>query len=292
MTTQSSPTMIATIRRAAHNALQARLILLWVLGLAVPTLLFALPVHHLLAENLDYSLGAQTMAERIDLDTITSLVHIEDFRSGPRVAASLASGVVMLLLYCWLNGLVVVAARATGVSGFRALFDGANGEYFRMLRLTIWGFIPLGIAAGIVGAISKAIDHYSDSAILSADVDHLQWISYVVMAVLYILALCSIEAARAHLAADARRRSVILAWFAGVKSMWRRPVKVLGSYCLLSIAGLVVAAVLLLARINIGQANAIGLLAAFVLAELIVICLAWMRCARVFALTDLLRQHS
>ena len=65
----------------------------------------------------------------------------------------------------------------------------------------------------------------------------------------------------------------------------RRPGRVL-IYVLLTAAGMVLAAAFGLARLNVSASSGLGLVSGLVLGQCLVLALAWMRCARLFALVS------
>jgi energy-converting hydrogenase Eha subunit B len=69
----------------------------------------------------------------------------------------------------------------------------------------------------------------------------------------------------------------------------RRPLAVLGAYLIVTVIGLVLAAVLALARAHVPALGGAGTLGALVLAQLLVLVLGWMRSARLFALMAVAR---
>jgi energy-converting hydrogenase Eha subunit B len=91
------------------------------------------------------------------------------------------------------------------------------------------------------------------------------------------------------LASDRRRRSAVKAWWAGVKLLWNRKLATLGTYAGITLAGLALAAVFAIARLNVPALGVGGFIAAFVLTQLAVVSLAWMRSARLFAMLELVR---
>jgi hypothetical protein len=109
--------------------------------------------------------------------------------------------------------------------------------------------------------------------------------------VLLALAHASVDAGRAQLAIERRRRSVVKAWWAGCGMLWRRPLHGLGAYLAIGVAGLGLAGALAIARLNVSGASLGGFLAALLLVQLTVAVLGWMRSARLFALVALARSQ-
>ena len=94
----------------------------------------------------------------------------------------------------------------------------------------------------------------------------------------------------AHLALDRRRRSAFKAWWQGVKQLARRPLATLGAYLPVTVIGLLLAGALTLARVHLPRVDGAGFAAALLLTQLVVLVLAWMRTARLFAMIALARR--
>jgi len=94
------------------------------------------------------------------------------------------------------------------------------------------------------------------------------------------------------LGSERRRTSAVLAWWGGVKLLLRRPLALLGSYLVITALGLAIAALLALARLRVPALGAGGTAAAFLLTQLAVLALGWMRSARLFALIALARDQA
>lgn len=79
------------------------------------------------------------------------------------------------------------------------------------------------------------------------------------------------------------------AWRDGCRLLLRRPLATLGVYLSITLAGLVLAALLSLGRVHLAPVSAASFIGAFALTQLIVMVLAWMRTARLFAMVELAR---
>jgi hypothetical protein len=287
MMNPTRPFGFSTVARAARAALQWRLLLLWSAVLLLPTALLALPVWQLLGANLDHSVHAAALARELDLSALADLIASAS-RGAPLLTdlALVALGVT-LLLSPLLSGMVVSAARAPQVLGFRGLVGGALAEYPRMLRMLLVALVPFGLAAALGSAAMDAAGDYAGHAVLESDAELAGYAALLVSGLLFVLAHASVDAGRAALATDRRRRSALVAWWGGCKMLLRRPLATLGAYLGISVAGLLGAALLGLARIEVPPLGAAGIVGAVLLTELVVMTLAWMRGARLFALIDL-----
>lgn len=269
---------------AARAALQWRLLLLWTIALLLPTLLLALPFWSHFSASFDYSVHAAELAQRLNMSNVADLMT--DPARNP-VAMKLGAGaavVASLLLSPLLTGAVATAARCEGRPALRELFAGAVAEYPRMFRMLLWAVVPLGAVLGASSSLQHLADAGADSAITPADGAYLRAAADVATALLLAFALATLDAGRAVLAADRRRKSAVAAWWQGLRLLARRPLAMLGSYVAISAAGLLVAAALGLARIHVPHVDTAGFLFALLLTQTIALLLAWMRSARLFAM--------
>jgi len=276
--------------KASRAALQWRLLLWWALLLLLPTFAASLPMWQMLAANLDHSLYAGQLAGKLDILSIADLAgSVHD-----RYAAAMGSGgivalVLTLLLSPLLAGMTIHAARAAKRPGFMELLAGGAHEYARMFRMLLWSVVPLAIAGIAAGAAFKVAGKSAGHAILESEAEHAAHIAMFVAALVFALVHASIDAGRALLANERRRRSAFVAWWGGVKLLVRRPFAVLGVYLAITAAGLLLAGLLALARVQVPALGTGGTIAAFLLTQLVVLVLGWMRSARLFALMALTR---
>jgi hypothetical protein len=275
------------VPRAARGALQWRLLLLWAGCLLAPAVLMALPVWRLLGASFDYSVHSAALAHEVDLSSIAD-VMANAGRGWPAFQfAALVALALTLLLSPLLSGMAMSAARAPQPPGFGALVAGGLQEYPRMARMLVVALIPLGIAAGLGSMALAAARRYGDAALLQSDADAVRALALLAVFLLLALAHATLDAGRAALALDRRRRSALGAWRDGCKLLLRRPLATLGVYLAVTLAGLAAAALLSLGRIHLAPAGAASFIGALALTQLIVMVLAWMRTARLFALIDL-----
>lgn len=279
--------LTTNLKNAARAALQWRLLLVWLAAVSLPTLLLALPVWQALSGILDHSVRAPELARALDAAALSDVMS-ELGRDGVALrAGGLAAIVLTLLLSPFLSGVVATAGRAQETARLRELFAGGVAEYPRMFRMLLWSIVPLGAALAAGGALAEAAGKYAEHATLEADAAHWSLAANSVAAILLLLANLTLDAGRAQLAIDRRRTSAVKAWWSGVKLLLRRPAAMLGCYAVLTVGGLLLAALLAVARLQVGGRNAALLVAAFLLAQLVVLAVAWMRAARLFALMTL-----
>lgn len=281
---------IHTCLRAARAALQWRLLLLWTIALLLPTLVLALPFWSHFSASFDYSVHVADLAQRLDLSNVADLMT-DPARNPLAMKLGAGAAVVMtLLLSPLLTGAVATAARFEGRPRLRDLFAGAVAEYPRMLRMLLWAVVPLGAALAVSAGLRNLADSGADTAITPADGEYLRAAAAIVTALLLALVLATLDAGRAVLAADRRRRSAVIAWWHGLRLLARRPGSMLGSYLAISIVGLLAAAALGLARIHVPRVGTAGFLFALLLTQTIALLLVWMRGARLFALIAIINK--
>lgn len=279
----SRPGLLSALR----PALQWRLLLLWMLAMLLPTLVAALPVWTMLGAAFDHSVHAPELAHRLDLVAIADLVGLHK-----QYASAIGSGggvalAMTLLLSPLLTGAAITAARAPAPLGFAALAGGGVREYGRLLRMLLWAIVPLGAAAFLGGMIAAATEQ--PGAVLESEVADAALAASLVMGLLLLLAHATLDTGRAVLALDRRRSSAVLAWCDGLGLIARRPLAVFGLYAGVTALGLLLAGLLAVARLNVPALGAASFLGGLVLAQLAVLVLAWMRCARLFGLMELAR---
>jgi hypothetical protein len=282
---------IATVAGAARAALQWRLLALWAAVLLIPTALAALPMWQLLSNSLDHSVHAAQLAASLDLSTIADIVATSS-RNGTGVGnGNLLALVFTLLLSPLLSGMTIHAARAPQTPGFGALVLGGVQEYARLLRMLLWAVVPLGVTLGLCAMVIGAAHAYGEKAVLESSADTATLVAACIAALLFAIGDASLDAGRAILASDRRRKSAVVAWWHGFKLLLRRPVATLSRYLGITLLGLALAAALAIARLNVPAIGAGGFVAAFLLTQLAVVALAWMRSARLFAMLALVRDQ-
>ncbi len=268
--------------QGARQALQWRLLVLWLLAMALPWLMGLLPLWLALAGVLDRSLIGRRLVESFDITVLAEAM----FALGPR-GYSPASGfgalIVFVLLLPWLTGLVLAAARAPERLGFGALIKGGLHDYGRMARLWLWALLPLGLAGAASGALLKAAKDHALTVTLESDAQLLTQAALALAALLFLLAHATVDAARAQLVIEPRRRSVVRAWWRATCGLVRNPSRLL-LYAGVTLAGLLLAALIGWLRIRVAPINGLRFIAALALGQTLVLVLGWMRCARLFAL--------
>jgi hypothetical protein len=273
----------ALLLASSHRALQWRLLLLWSLAQALPVLLICLPLWAALTAQLDHSLLALSLLRGFDVPLYLEVLLSLAKRGGFTPGSGSGGALLFVLTLPWLAGITTVAARAPEPLGFAALIHGGLNEYWRMTRLWLWALLPIGCAVAAGSAAAYLAEQHGSQATLESDAARAMGAAVSLAGLLFMLARVTVDAACARLVLEPERRSVVVAWWRG--SVWfvRQPWYAL-PYLLLTAAGLLAAALLAWLRIQIPAVGPLGLIAAFVLGQALVLSLAFMRCARLFAL--------
>jgi hypothetical protein len=289
-TTASRQGMARSIGAAARNALQWRLLLLWALLLLLPTLAATLPVWQLLGDALDQSPQAASLARVLDMTAVSDLMQVYKRYNMAVGNGALVALLLTLLLSPLLSGMTIAAARAPQRLGLGGLLGGGMLEYGRLLRMLLWSGIPLGGAFVLGGLAAAPLRSLGNNAILESTANNANLAGTLVMGLFLVLAHATLDAGRAVLAADRRKTSAVRAWGEGVLLVVRRPVAALGAYIVITVAGLLLAAVVALVRVRVAPVEGLSFCGALVLTQLGVMAVAWMRAARLFALIALVRR--
>ncbi|MCV2419534.1 hypothetical protein [Paucibacter sp. DJ2R-2] len=270
------------LRSGARLASQWRLLLLWLLALALPWLLALLPLWRALAAQLDQSLAARVLVERFELPVLAeALMGLG--QNGFGASALFSSVLLLALLLPWLSGSLIAVVRAPLPLGFQALLQGGLREYGRMSRLWLWALCLLGAVAAMGGGLMHWLGEKTALMQLESEADRWSRAVLLFTGLLFLLVHASLDAARARLALEPQRRSVLKAWRLATRDLWRQPRRLLG-YLLITALGLLAAVLIGLLRAQLAPVGAGSQLLALALGQLLVLALVWMRCARVFAL--------
>jgi hypothetical protein len=279
-------------KRALGHGAQWRYLLLFPAVMLLPVGLSFAPTKHYLAWLFDHSTREPDLVARLDSAALTDVLK----QLGEADAAGIFHGthaaiVVALILAPALAGAAAALARhPTAHLRLRGLLGGSGEMYPRMLRMALVAVLPLGIAAGI-GALafhfaSKSGEHATMES--SADAAN-RWATIVTLLFVW-LASVTVEAGRAHLAAQPDRRSAFVAWWAGVKLLVKRPGQALGLCAMTSVLGVGVALAVTALRNRIVEGGAGTILLGFLLGQLAIVAIAWGRSSRLVGLVELVRE--
>ena len=271
---------LSALVSALAAGLRWRVLLWWLIALAVPALIALLPIWTSLQSQFAYSPRAAAIAAMDDLPLmIEGLRGMTEQLNGITVAGVVATAIT-LLLSPWLTGMVVASIRARRSLGMGELAHGGLSEYGRMFRMLLWSIIPMGIAIAIGSAIFGALGKQAEDAILASDAARASNIGIGVIAVLALFAHATVEAGRGWIAADIGLRSVIRAWWRGLKLVLRRPLASLIVYLGTALVGYGLALLFAWLRTKTGGAGTGGFILGVIASQLLVAMLAYARIAR------------
>ena len=275
---------LSTSYDALCKTLQWRLLLLWAFALALPTLLTSLPLFISLNQALGNSLSGAHLLDGMDVGVLGD-VFMNLSGQGYSPASGLGGFLVFLLMLPWLGGMLVAVARSDRPLFFGELAVAGWREYGRMGRLWIWAIVPLGIAIGIGAGLMNWADDHAAKQVLESDADFGKNMALGATLLLVFFVSATLDAARARFARELHRRSAVKAWWAGFKDVLRRP-RCWLIYLLITLVGLVVAALIGWVRIQLAPVGVWSFTADLLLAQFITMALAWARAARVVAFAD------
>ncbi len=282
------------VRASVHGirgAFRGRVLLLWLLFLALPTLVVAVAQWQTLVPHLAWSVHADEWAGRINVPMIGDLLMALSRESASPVPNFGLALVLSLLLSPFLNGMLIRQLHLDRALGFRDLLRAGIEEYGRMLRLLLVAMIPLGIALAASSAVRKMTRKHAEAAIYSADADTMTYVFMTIAGLLLITALTSIECGRAQFVVDGRLRSAFKAWWRGTKLTLRRPLATVGVYTLITLLSLLLAAAFGLLRLRTPSDGFGGFVFGVIISQLIVVSVAWGRIARLVGLARLARKR-
>lgn len=280
---------LGVVASAPFTALQWRLLLMWVLLLLLPTVLAALPVMQALGGLIDQSTHAHAWAHQFDALMFGDVLQVLGQQHALLHGALMASALLAVLLLPWLNGMVVASGRAGRTLGLGALLQGGLAEYGRMFRLLLCSLLPYAGAIALVKLCLDRADDHADLATLESQARLAQHIAWGLSGLVIVLVQAWVESARAAFMVDGGLHSAAVAMMRGLAQLLRRPFFTLSSYVLITAIGFAIALALGLARAHTLAVGTQGLLFGFLLSQLIVVTLGWMRIARLYALADVAR---
>lgn len=265
-------------------ALQWRLWLLWMLATLLPTLVVAWPLWSALDVQFGASVHAADIAAGRDLPRLLQGLADMTEHLGWLAGGFGTATVLTLLLSPWLTGMVVASMRAGRPLGFGDLLRGGLAEYGRLLRMLLWSLLPLGAALLLGAGLLAALDHRTQGAVLASQVDAVHRTGLAIVLVLFVLAHATVEAGRGWLGADPALRSVVRAWWRGLKLLLRRPLATLLVYLLVSAVGYALALLFAWLRLRVDGLDAGAAVLAFLATQGIVAMLAFARIGRLYGL--------
>jgi hypothetical protein len=274
---------------AMLEALQWRLLLLWLLIMLLPATVVALPFWRVLAGLLDHSVHVAAWAQHVDAMMFGDVGFALSDNVGWLGGTAMLGLAIALAASPFLNGMIIGSGRAGRALGFAALLHGGLVEYGRMFRLMLWSLLPYLAVGGVAMLSSHVVDKRVERAVLQSQADLWVDIGRGCLLAAFVLAQCIVESARAAFIADITLRSATRAMGRGLDQLLRRFFRTLGFYLLISAVGFALAAAAGVARIHVAAVGGAGFFMALLLSQLIVAALGWMRIARLLALASLAR---
>jgi hypothetical protein len=289
MSITGSVRFVPIVGGAMRAAAQWRLLLLWILFVSIPTVILVLPLWRIVADQLDSSVHAAEWTRQLNFVALADLGERFKGASGALAGSDVSASLVLFGLMPLLNGLFIVASRAATTAKVGELIRGGLGEYGRMLRMMFMAIVPQGIALGLGFAAFKGVQRYGEHAILESSVTHLKWAAFAVSGLLFVYANASVDAGRAFLALHPAKRSVMKAWWRGVKLVLAHPQRSLGPYLVITLAAALALGAAAWLRVELPAASVPGVVLGWLTTQLIVAITAWMHFARLFALVEAAR---
>jgi hypothetical protein len=261
-------------------------------SLLIPAAEVALPLALFFHSNLAYSTRAQEVIAGIDGSTTIELVRqLGEPNRMLAIGIGLAGGLLSLFLIApAMAGMTVAAAAANDERlKLRRLFVGAGEFYARMLRTSLVGLVPLGAGGVIAWVILRAISKANQRATWETLAHARLGIGILAGALAVFLFHLLVDEARAHFAADPSRRSAVLALWAAVRLLVRRPVCVITLGALGTGIAFLIPAVLMALRLQVNQDNVWRISIAWLFAQGAHLAVGWGRGARIFGFAELAR---
>ncbi len=283
---------LGRFKDAMARGTQWRYLLVFVVGTLLPSTLAFAPSHHFFGDLFDHSTREPQLVARLDSPALFEVLR----QLGEPGGASVMAGVTMSLFFALvfapaLAGAAAAVAGSEVTLNLSALLGASARMYLRMLRLTIVSVLPLGIAAGIGGAIVAAVGKANAHAVLESTASRNATLAWLATTLLVLLAQSTVETGRAFLAAEPEKRSAWKAWWRGVKLTVRRPGPVLGTYAGLTALSLLAAAVLTALRLRLFPSGAVTIGLELVLAQVVVAAIGWGRASRLSGLVSIVQSE-
>ncbi|MGO8994483.1 MAG: hypothetical protein ACLQVI_14285 [Polyangiaceae bacterium] len=280
-------------RSALGHGAQWRYLLLFLVAMALPAAFAFGPIALFLQTLFDHSPRFAELTSKLDSPALTEVVRQMSEPAGSGIMPGFHHAfLAAVLLSPALAGAAAVLARSDEPSDIRALLGGA-GEFFpRMLRMVIAASIPFGVAAGLGALAFHFAEKVEEGAVLESTASNATNFAMAITALLVWLAHVTVEAGRAHLAAEPERTSALVAWWSGVRLAVRRPAQVFGLCLMTTVVAVGLALVLNAVRYRITQSGGGSIALAFVLGQLGVVAIAWGRSSRLSGLVAVIREES
>jgi hypothetical protein len=279
------------LRRAAQRGMQWRLLAIWWVAILLPSLVASLPILAFLSRNLERLPRSRDFLARLDGAMLTELTR-QIFEHGSLQSITTGFSAALLILIFSAPaaaGATVAAARGDEPLRLQELLAGAGTFYGRMLRTSLCGLIPLGLAAALSGGAFAAANHFVKLSTRATAANRDLVVAALPSLAAFFVAHLLVDTARARFAADPQRRSAIIAMWDAARLLFRRPSRTLA----IGAAGIFVALAFaslfswLRLRFEVKAAPLVAL--TWVLGQLAQISVGWGRNLRIFGLAELAR---
>jgi hypothetical protein len=277
------------VRRSLRRGLRWRVLLLFWSVLLVPSAIAALPAFAFLRRHLDHSPRAPRVMAWMDGETLFDLVRrlADQGVSWTLLFGFGAAALCLAVLAPFAAAAMVASALSDEPLPLTRLCAGAGEMYGRMLRTSIAGLLPLGLAGAAAAGLVKGAAAFSLGTSTETAARRGAALAAVLAAALLFVGHLLVDGARAQFAADPHRRSALGALWASIRLTIRWPARVLAVGLSGTAVGLGLAALLMMVRLPIPQSGPVTLLLAWLLAQAARIAIGWGRAARIEGLAEL-----
>lgn len=271
------------------RATQWRYLLVFVAGTFLPSALVLGPALGFFGGLLDHSPREPELVRSLDSPALFEVLR----QLGEPAGAALGPGLVGALLAALvvapaLTGAAAAVAEGEGAPGLPALLASAGRMYLRMLRMTFVSILPVGAAVALSAALIHAVERANAHAVHETAADRGSLLAWLGALLLVGFASSTVEAGRAYLVAEPGRRSAFRAWWSGARLTVRRPLQVLGTCAVTTLASLVLAALLTALRLRLFPGGMATIALAFLVAQAAVAAVGWGRASRLAGLVALI----
>jgi hypothetical protein len=282
----SAPAHLAAALRhlgiALGRAFRWRLLLLFAVATALPALLGVAPLALFLDGALSHVPGGAGLATALDTGLLPDLSRraAEQGTAATLTFAILGAVAVALVISPWLTGATLAEVTSPRRLGGRALLTGAGAFWGRLVRLGLVGLVPLGVAFGLHALLHHRAEEAVERAVTATAAIAIGRRSLRASLAFLVVALLTLDAGRAVLAARPGRRSAFLAWTSGSWLILRRPLRTILAWLLGTGLGLALALLFIALRSRLPAGPGPSMLASLVLASLAATSLAYGRSVR------------
>jgi hypothetical protein len=216
------------LKESFRRASNWRLLVLQVMVTSLPALIGLIPFSFAIGSQLQQHPQGALWPSQLDIATVVDLLRAisEPPWSRAIVAGVFFAVVLFLMALPWLQGAMLSQARSPERRHWRGLMEGAGGVFFKMVRLSLLGLLPLGAAAGSIAGISYLIDKKTQREVSEVSAIASERVGLVIMVTVVFFSFLMLDVARAVLGARPERRSTFLALCAAVWLMLRNPIRV------------------------------------------------------------------